>query len=410
MDANELGVLLAELSGLQSVRSADATIFAALRLGDDEAWHSDLLAWFLNPSGPLTGGWLLRSIISHVGCKVPAGIPRVAREEQLETERPDIIVEWPGFKLLVENKTKTSEHDSQCRRYLRVFDIKRPEDGLLVFLSPALDPWPESVPRSEPRVRGLSYQELGAMLRSGLAEHETDPRARAFVEDYLVEVDKLTGNLSIRTERPLVSEGTKLLAAKRPALREMRAQGAEESAAYLEWALGQALARLNDLDKGTWRADCPFGSTLLFTRSDLSFGGHLFGVGYDPGAAAGNRLLSEYSHVVGLRMVPVAGQRVSQADFREIVRRALHETWDAGAAEKLGLSPVAAQTIRPKQPRWPIYRYVRVSDPTDWDAWTERLCDTVAGFARAFSPALTLVSERVQSQGRAEGGEAGTAA
>ncbi len=160
MTKNNLKEVLRDLSVIQSVRSTEATVFAALKLSNDEEWHSDIIAWFLNPAGPLTDSWLLHSLVKHIGCKIPAGVPRVLREVQIDNDIPDVVVKWPDFKILIENKTKSSEHSDQCKRYLKSFGIKDQEHGHLIFLNPSKNPWPKSVDRSDQRVGGLSYRDV----------------------------------------------------------------------------------------------------------------------------------------------------------------------------------------------------------------------------------------------------------
>ncbi len=81
MEANKTIELIKLLSTMPNIRTAEASIFSALNLGNDEEWHSDLLAWLLNPKGPLEDGWLLEYIFEHIGRRLPEGHPLVIREQ-----------------------------------------------------------------------------------------------------------------------------------------------------------------------------------------------------------------------------------------------------------------------------------------------------------------------------------------
>lgn len=399
MEANIAIELIKLLSTMPTLKTAEASIFSALNLGDDEEWHSDLLAWFLNPNGPLEDGWLLKNIFKHIGRKLPGGKPLVIRERQFDTSRPDIFIEWDNFKVLIENKTKSTEHSDQCKRYLEAFKINDKIDGFLIFLSHSRKPWPKSISRDDKRVYGLSYRELSMLLKQGLKK-ELDGRAKVYVSDYLEEVNKMTGELTVRIEEPVISDSTKIINKEWSSMIKLKSQAAEESKAYIEWTLSLALKEINTLEMGKWNAHCPFGSTILFSRDDLNFYGHLLGIAYSPEGAAGTKLISEYTHLVGVRMYVEENREIPSNRFRNIVREALFEKWDAKAVASIGLNTSAQKTIRSNQKMWPVYKTVIFNNPDNWGVWGEKLCDTLVGFVSAFNPAIEQVAKSLEKKGR----------
>ena len=266
-------------------------------------------------------------------------------------------------------------------------------------LSHSHKPWPKSISRDDKRVYGLSYRELSMLLKEGLKK-ELDGKAKVYVSDYLVEVNKLTGELTVRTEEPLISDSTKIINKEWSSMIKLKSQAAEESKAYIEWTLNLALDKINKLGMVNWNAHCPFFSTVLFSRDDLNFDGHLLGVAYSPEGIAGTKLISEYTHLVGVRMHAEDNRNIPANKFRSIVRDSLFEKWDAKAVASIGLNTSAQKTIRNNQKMWPVYKTVTFYDPDNWGVWGEELCDTLVGFVSAFNPAIEQVAKTLEKKGR----------
>ena len=89
----------------------------------DEVLNSSIIAWILhlNEDGSY---WLLNSLLRRVNSKhvqryINKAPNQIITEKITKSgKRADIIIRWDKFTLIIENKTKSKEHDSQCETYL----------------------------------------------------------------------------------------------------------------------------------------------------------------------------------------------------------------------------------------------------------------------------------------------------
>ena len=140
---------LVRLEEMLSVWRNEVDTFDALRLHGDEQFHSNFLAWLLDPRGSHElGDHFLRGLLAASGVSgaiSAANRPSttVCREYYLEHERESgrldirILNENANFVCAVENKVEASESGDQLARYRRVLAHHYPRHRVhLVFLTP----------------------------------------------------------------------------------------------------------------------------------------------------------------------------------------------------------------------------------------------------------------------------------
>ena len=151
----------------------------------DELLHSRVIAWLLDPCARHGLGTAVLAGVVHKVCGTTVSPVSLARarircEVPLHDGRLDIVVQGPGFHLVIENKVDAEEGDGQCASYSKHL----PADALCVLLSP--DGRPSKRPSS---FRSLRYSDLKAVLRSALDNAPPNGSGRLIAEDYLRTLD-----------------------------------------------------------------------------------------------------------------------------------------------------------------------------------------------------------------------------
>jgi len=190
--------------------SNESLFFKSVFPISDEVLNSSIIAWILR----LNDGekyWLLNSLLRRVDSEhVQEYIDRVPN--QIITEKitksgkiADIIIRWDKFTLIIENKTKSKEHDSQCETYLKD-NFSDKSEAYLIYLTIKGEP-PKSLNRPESefkdRFTTLSYSDLIICLNEikGDINYMQDDSKKSFhekiVEDYLLSLQYLTKRLVV---------------------------------------------------------------------------------------------------------------------------------------------------------------------------------------------------------------------
>lgn len=152
---------LHRLDGMLAEWRGEVDVFDALRLHGDEQFHSDLLAWLLDPWGNHgLGDLFLQGFLAESGASraVPAAdrsSTTVKREKSLELDggygRLDIWIrnESANFVCAIENKVWASEGEGQLAWYRKVLACDYPDPRVhRVFLTP------RGVPPDDPQSGG----------------------------------------------------------------------------------------------------------------------------------------------------------------------------------------------------------------------------------------------------------------
>ena len=176
----EDGADLIRLEGMQSERQGEVDIFDALRLDGSEEFHSNLLAWLLDPNGTHgLGGHFLQRFLAASGASraIPAAdrsSTAVRREKSLELDggygRLDIWIrnESANFVCAVENKVWATESGDQLAWYRRVLPRDYPDQRIhRVFLTR------RGVPPDDPAEREhwltISYTDILRLVEGTMA-------------------------------------------------------------------------------------------------------------------------------------------------------------------------------------------------------------------------------------------------
>lgn len=189
------------------------TLFDVLDVANQETAHSYFLTWLLDPNGPLTGSWLLRRLLARVLPQMSwPGAPHAVEAEVAEGgDRPDVLVRWERYTLLIEYKIDSPETKKQVCRYLKRF-VGSPSEGVVVYITKDGD-WPPSVEPGDPRVRTVSYEDLAEIVQSGLnGGIEPSDRGRVLLQEFHNCLARSI-HRSFGMEKPVFSDGTKLLSA-----------------------------------------------------------------------------------------------------------------------------------------------------------------------------------------------------
>ena len=176
----EDGADLHRLDGMLARWQDEVDVFDALRLHGDEQFHSNLLAWLLDPRGShgLGDRFLQRFLAASAAPRAILAADRpsttVRREKSLELDgeygRLDI---WmlnvdANFVCAVENKVWASEGEGQLAWYRRVLAHDHPDQRVhRVFLTP------RGVPPDDPREREhwvpMSYTDILRLVEETMA-------------------------------------------------------------------------------------------------------------------------------------------------------------------------------------------------------------------------------------------------
>jgi hypothetical protein len=262
-----------------------STLFEAMHVLDLENPHSDFLAWLLDPFGPLTDNWLLKSLLKRIAPHWSwEGDPTVEREVPVGNGRLDILISWSSFKLIIENKVWSEEGNQQIARYLQSSEITRSDNGCIVYLTPD-GRRPTSIGLDDARVTAISYRELAAMIEAGLrSSTETEARGRIFAEEFRNCIMRL---LKVRFEmtKPPISESTRIYLGQAKRLAQIKSHAIDEFAEFLQWLYSEAERRLQRFmgsevvtHRGKYVAVFRLPN---WKRDDVIFGFY-FGMDYDP--------------------------------------------------------------------------------------------------------------------------------
>jgi hypothetical protein len=170
-----------------------ATLFGALRLVNHELANCRVLAWLLDPLAPHgLGTVILRSLLSHLNASAegtvmppPLGVERavIATEEWRDRSRADVVVEAPGWTVVIEAKLGASEQREQGQRLADDWP-----DAVYVFLTRRGEPMRST---GESTWLPMKWSEMLRLVREALASAGKPTTAemvtaRAAVRDYLI--------------------------------------------------------------------------------------------------------------------------------------------------------------------------------------------------------------------------------
>jgi len=359
-----------------------STLFEAMNVLDLEAPHSDFLAWLLDPLGPLSSNWLLRGLLDRIAPEQSWDVdPTVEREVPVDEGRLDILISWPSFKLIIENKVRSAEGEEQIARYLRSAGITGPNDGHILYLSP-LGRMPGSVDANDARVTAMSYRELAAILDKGSAS-EVDDRGRVFAQEFRNCILRL---LKIRYEmtKPQISESTKIYLGKAKRVAEIKALAIDEFAEFLQWMYSEAERRLRSLvgpDLVTHRGKY----VVLFRLPDWKHDDFIFGIYFGMDQDPTTRLISEardgpWAGIGAWRMDDSVDQKGCQAVV-DVLSPALRKAW------------THEKDLRDPDYSMALWREIPIPDDGDIDRWAEDTIKFLEELASALVPTLKIVAK-----------------
>lgn len=151
--------------------------WAIAGLKRDEVRNSAVLAWLLNPRGTHGfGGAALQALL-----KTMNGFPTDVSRSVVRTEdspdgdignRVDIVVDDPGFYLMIEVKIGAQEGMDQLSRYAVVAEkLHRGRPFAILFLTPQ-GRMPKTAGDFEEKVVAVSWERLAKVLRAALPSHQ----------------------------------------------------------------------------------------------------------------------------------------------------------------------------------------------------------------------------------------------
>ena len=193
-DVGDLG----RLRSMLEERQGEVDVFYELNQHDKELFHSDMLAWLLNPRGSHgLGDRFLRGFLSLLHGRPPISATdrpatRVAREVHLnyegESGRLDILIEnsSANYVCAIENKVWAREGENQLPWYRKVLTDEYAGNVDLVFLTP--DGRAPEEDEEHPHWIRISYSRILNLI-DGLVDGETaieNMDVRAVINQYAV--------------------------------------------------------------------------------------------------------------------------------------------------------------------------------------------------------------------------------
>ena len=174
---------LDRLNGMLAAWRSEINIFDVLRLRDSEEFHSNFLAWLLDPHGSHgLGGRFLREFLgrSGAGYRLPNAnnlrTTKVAREPHVERDgargRLDIRILIPAaeFLCVIENKVWSDESEGQLAHYRQALADDYPGYRIhRVFLTPQGRPSAADTERDH--WTPMSYTEVLALVEDSITTH-----------------------------------------------------------------------------------------------------------------------------------------------------------------------------------------------------------------------------------------------
>lgn len=142
-------LLVARVKGLISAIRERAALAARWLVRDDllsiagfgsaEDPYTELMAWALRPSTHPDSAWLRQhawlkqlGLVERVSC---AGACEPETQVVFEDGRPDLVMQFGGFEVVVEAKTGTAEHRTPSGE-MQTHAYKRSEETAVVFITP----------------------------------------------------------------------------------------------------------------------------------------------------------------------------------------------------------------------------------------------------------------------------------
>lgn len=403
----DVSTLIARLASHRPQPPSEArSIFSALGLQDNEEPYSDFLAWLLAPRGPLTDGWLLDAVLTkftaleHLAGETP---DKVVREHSTEHGRPDIVIQWPSAKLVIENKVHSSEGKGQCARYLRTLG----DEGELIYLT-RRGTSPSSIRRSEERLTCVGYHELAETIVRELGEAvEPEPRASMLATELARTMSDISGRSLMMDEldKPQPTDATLDYLANADKLIKIENQAKRESEEIIRWTVTEMRDHLQEASGFTdleIHEDGRTGYAFIIRRPDWVTNDCQFGICFSAEGKLGNSLLTEYQPLVGIGVRRLDHRTTSHAERSEVasgLHAYLADHWHEGEqiAPELIEAEASEQSLRPNNTYWPLYLPTSksaVRTEEDWTAWSHRIAELGTALGAAFGKDLDRFAER----------------
>jgi PD-(D/E)XK nuclease superfamily len=183
---HDISLTLKSLESQGQLKKTSFNIFEVLGCQKDENIHSNIISWLLNPEESHGLGHEFTNIIIEKFYKttLPHEIKfNVRREVARDEGRPDIIGEYKGWQLVLENKIDSPEigdknHPYQTQRYSKPYRLWGGigERFFLFYLTPLGTP-----PKAGKYFRAISYSDI-AIIIDGLSFPE---KIQPFIRDFV---------------------------------------------------------------------------------------------------------------------------------------------------------------------------------------------------------------------------------
>jgi PD-(D/E)XK nuclease superfamily len=364
-----------------------SNLFEAIHILDLENPHSDYLAWLLDPLGPLTGNWLLKSLLERIAPNASCdGDLSVKREVVVEEGRLDILLTWNSYKLIIENKVWSQEGDHQVARYLSSCSINDPLDGCVVYLSPYGER-PRSVGLKDERVAAMSYGELARLVDYGLdSGKEPNSRGYVFAAEFR-ECIKLLLKVRYDTVMPKISDSSAIYIDQARRIGEIRSLAVTEFQEFLDWMYGQIEQRLKSI-VGDEIVSHRGSFGVLFRLPDWNRGNVVFGFDFALYNDSTKTLVTESVEGpfagIGAWSIPDRSDRKSSKYVVDLLTPVLREFW-----------PLKKEVSHPDW-RMALWRELKILESENVEEWSKRVVECFAELAKALTPILKNAAKSIR--------------
>jgi hypothetical protein len=362
----------------------DTTILEILNVLKKEEQHSNFIYWILTDVRNHDNRHLLLDRLITI-LNLPKRLLKqkpieIKREKESFHGRVDIYIEWDNYKLLIENKVLSQEHDGQCKSYLSDYKINSKEDGKLIYLSlSGITPESFKKKQNDNRLIPLSYYELVVSLKYILAEinynnypQKEYTKYRQFIKDYITSVENILGVGMRHKKIEKIHDNTNLLFDNYKLLYDINnKEGAyynalNETTEIIKLLVGKIHDEMQNIGiteyvpnrnrnhvfyKKNWKKTIKSGNEIIV------------GFSYEVGTK-NKRLLPGYNHFFGLRVFYLGNKSTEKENTQKNINAILKEK-----IEEKGI------TITSKKNNWWVHileENTNLKKGEKWDAWVER--------------------------------------
>lgn len=169
------------------------SFFELLSISDKERIHSSMIKWMLSDKCKVLTNEEKKGFFKSVlGIKTENF---EIKEIKNEHKNIDIYIETDKFKVLIENKLKSTQHSNQLEKYNKEFDL--PNDDSHPFLLSLIEEKSE-----QSNWKTIRYDKVLSYFKQFVDDFKGEEKQTVFFKDYLLFLEKLSKSFELFREQP----------------------------------------------------------------------------------------------------------------------------------------------------------------------------------------------------------------